>query len=257
MAGGDGEAASLESLELDPQNGCTPDAPPTLSITSGDAQTLGPDQAGAPLVVAVACQGPTAAVPIAGAVVHWAAETGPSGAGGDVTAGMSTTDGSGEATVGVSGNGTPGRWYVEASAAPPPPVTDAPTSSTTTSTSTSTTDPSTGPVLDEADECSAADPCTDDSGAAAVSVVFDLANTAPAPIGAGPAAPAPPSVATPTAATVPLSDPSLAFTGGPSPLVPLIGASVAVGGLAVVIGFRRRGRRRHRRSERCRAAARP
>jgi Prealbumin-like fold domain len=259
VAGGDGQAASLESLELDPQNGCTPDAPPSLSIASGDAQTLGPDQAGAPLVVAVACQGPNAAVPIAGAVVHWAAETGPSGAGGDVTAGVSTTDGSGDATVGVSGNGTPGRWYVEASAAPPPPVTDAPPSSTTTTTSTSppTTGPSTGPVLDEVSECSAADPCTDGSTAAAASVVFDLANTAPAPSGAGPAAPASPPVVTPTAATVPMSDSSLAFTGGPSPLVPLIGASVAVGGLVVVVAFRRRGRRRHRRSDGCRAAARP
>jgi len=241
VAGGDGQSPAIETLDLAPPSACTSEDPVALSIVAGDAQTLAPGGGGAPLVVLAACQAGDATVPIAGAVVNWVATTGPGGAGGTLGAAESTTDGSGEATVDVSANDTPGRWYVTASVASTT-VTPAPPASTTT-----TSGPASGPIEAEATECSPADPCRDDSGSASVSVVLDLANLAAASSGAAPAAPTTTVVATPTEAIDPAPASSLAFTGGPSPFVALVGAALTAGGMAALVAFRRRRRRPRRR----------
>jgi hypothetical protein len=242
VAGGDGQSPAIESLDLVPQSACTSDDPVTLSIVGGDAQTLAPGRAGEPLVALAACQAGDATVPIAGAVVSWAAAAGATGAGGTVGAAESTTDGSGEATVDVSANATPGRWYVAASVASTM-VTPAPPPATTTTT----TGPSSGPIEAEAAECSPADPCTDGSGSSSVRVVFDLANLAASASRADPPAPPATAVAAPTQATDPDPASSLAFTGGPSPFVPLMGAALTGVGLAVLVALRRRRRPPRRR----------
>jgi hypothetical protein len=244
LAGGDGQSATIESLELAAPSGCAADDPSALTIESGDSQTLTPGGPAAPLSVLLTCQGPSGAEPLAGTVVDWSAEAGPDGADGAV-APASTTDGSGETQVTVSGNGTSGPWSVVATVTAPGSA--GPPASTTTTPSTTTT---TGGTLDdEATECSASSPCANSAGPSTLSVVFDLANLGPEASGAAPTAPPSPTVVTVTPAPAggPVAAPSLAFTGGPSPLVALAGGAAVLSGLTMVVVLRRGRRSRRRR----------
>jgi len=216
--------------------GCVPGIAPTVSILSGDGQSIAPNQAGLPLVVLVACQSADATVPITGAAVTWAAEAGATGAGGSLGATASTTDGSGQATVEVSSNDQPGRWYAVASIAPraAPPGT------------TTTTRPPIPIIAAGAEACSPANPCTENPLPSPIRVVFDLVNVASAPAGTPPA-PSTTAGPAPTVTTAVIGVRSLAYTGGPSPLVVVVGAGAAAIGLAVSLALGRRRRQLPRR----------
>jgi hypothetical protein len=243
LAGGDGVSASIEVLALAPAGGCEPRAGAALSIASGDAQTMAPGGTGAPLVVEVACASSDGSVPVAGAVVDWTAEAGPGGAGGSVAAASATTDGSGQASVAATADSIAGRWYVVASIEVPttiaaPPSTTAPSA------------PPSGTLEDEATECPTGG-CDDGAGvtdtSATASVIFDLATATP--VANTNEDPSPPSPAMTAAAPSNAADPtaaSLAFTGGPSPLVVVVGVAAVAAGLSIALVFRRRRRGRRR-----------